>query len=67
MKERKVIMKPLKFLREVRGEMAKVTWPTMASTRMFTIGVFILAFIAGAYLWGVDLVLSAGVRWIIGA
>lgn len=57
----------MKFLREVRAEMAKVTWPTMASTRTFTLGVFILAFLMGAYLWGVDVILSAGVRWIIGA
>ena len=60
-------MKPMKFLREVRSEMSKVTWPSMASTRMFTLGVFLLAFIMGAYLWGVDLILSAGVQWIVGA
>lgn len=60
-------MRPMKFLREVRAEMGKVTWPTFASARTFTLGVFILAFIMGAYLWGVDVMLSAGVRWIIGA
>ena len=59
-------MKLLKFLREVKAEGARVTWPTMASTRMFTLGVFVLVILAATYLWFVDLGLSFAVRKIIG-
>ena len=59
-------MKALKFLREVKAEGKQVVWPSMASTRMFTLGVFILVFLVATYLWFVDLGLSFLVGKIIG-
>ena len=60
-------MRPLKYLREIRSEMEKVTWPSFGQTRMFSFGVVMLAVFIGAYLWGVDLLISVGVKWAIGA
>jgi preprotein translocase subunit SecE len=60
-------MKPVQFLREVRAEMTKVTWPSMKDTRSLTLMVFVLVFLVSAYLWVVDFALSSGVRFIIGA
>lgn len=60
-------MKPIRFLREIRSEATKITWPDMKSARMFTLGVFILAILIGAYLWGIDVLVSSGLSWIIGA
>lgn len=59
-------MNVMRYLREVRAETAKVSWPNMRSTRLMTLGVTLLAFFVGAYLWLVDLGLSSIVQWIIG-
>ncbi|MAI08692.1 MAG: preprotein translocase subunit SecE [Magnetococcales bacterium] len=59
-------MNVMRYLREVRAETAKVSWPNMRSTRLMTLGVTLLAFFVGAYLWFVDLGLSSIVEWIIG-
>lgn len=60
-------MKAMRFARDVKTEMGKVTWPDMKSTRMMTIVVVILAVLMAAYLWLVDVVMRAGVNWLLGA
>ena len=45
---------PLEFLREVRLEMKKVTWPTRAEVLSTTVVVMIAVVFFAAYLWGVD-------------
>jgi preprotein translocase subunit SecE len=47
------------FLSGVRNEMTRVTWPSRREVWATTIVVIITSFIFGAYLWGVDLLLSA--------
>jgi preprotein translocase subunit SecE len=59
-------MNVMRYLREVRSETSKVSWPNMRSTKLMTFGVTLLAFFVGAYLWLVDLGLSSVVQWIIG-
>ena len=57
---------PLKFLKEVRQEVSKVTWPTRKETILTTAMVFVMVFILSLFFLGVDQVLSFGVSWILG-
>ena len=45
---------PIQFLRDVRLEMKKVTWPTRAEVTSTTVVVMIAVVFFAAYLWGVD-------------
>jgi len=56
---------PIKFLKEVRSEVRKVTWPTRKETTVSTIGVFIMVFIASVFLYFSDQVIAWAVRLII--
>ncbi len=47
-----------RWLRETRGELRKVTWPTREEALRLTYVVIILALVMGAVLGGVDFVLS---------
>tara|TARA_Y100000031_G_C8182841_1_gene367382 strand:+ start:738 stop:929 length:192 start_codon:yes stop_codon:yes gene_type:complete len=59
---------PIAFLKQVRSEAKKVTWPTRHETTVSTIAVFAMVFIASMFLyfadqiiaWGVGLILSLG-------
>ncbi len=52
---------PGKFIREVRAETARVTWPTGKETVQTTIMVMIMAMILGIFFFGVD----SFFRWIV--
>jgi preprotein translocase subunit SecE len=54
------------FIREVRQETAKVTWPTRKETMVTTMMVFIMVFLAAIFFWVVDLVLGTAVRFLLG-
>ena len=49
---------PLKFLKEVRQEVSKVTWPTRKETILTTAMVFVMVFILSLFFLGVDQVLD---------
>ncbi len=53
---------PLKFLREVRTEMARVTWPTRKETLVTTGLVFAMASIAALFFFVIDQIIGLGVR-----
>ncbi len=53
---------PGQFVREVRQEASKVTWPTRRETTVTTIMVFIMVFLAAVFFFVVDQILSFGVR-----
>ncbi len=57
---------PLKFAREVRGEMAKVTWPSRRETMITTGLVFALATLAAAFFFIADQIIGIGVRLLFG-
>ena len=57
---------PGQFIREVRREVSKVTWPSRKETMVTTAMVFIMAFLAAIFFFGVDLILSWAVRLILG-
>jgi len=54
------------FIREVRQETSKVTWPTRKETMVTTVMVFIMVFLAAIFFWVVDLVLGSAVRFLLG-
>ena len=57
---------PAKFIREVRQEMDKVTWPSRKETVVSTVMVLALATIAATFFVFADWVISAAVRAVIG-
>jgi preprotein translocase subunit SecE len=57
---------PALFVRQVRQEVAKVTWPTRKETGITTIMVFIMVALAAIFFFLVDQVLSLGVRGMLG-
>lgn len=59
-------LNPAKFIREVRQEVNKVSWPTRKETLVSTAMVFIIAFIAAIFFLLVDGVLQFGIRAILG-
>jgi len=57
---------PGEFIRQVRQETAKVTWPTRKETAVTTVMVFIMVTICAIFFLLVDQVLSLGVRTLLG-
>jgi preprotein translocase subunit SecE len=57
---------PLEFLRQVRQEAAKVTWPSRRELAISTVMVFIFVIIASLFFFVVDSVLALTVQWVIG-
>ena len=58
---------PAKFLREVRSEVSKVTWPTRKETLVTTGLVLVLIFLFAVFFLVVDQVIGLGVRLLFGA
>lgn len=57
---------PVKFFQQVRQEAKKVTWPTRRETVMSFVMVLVMVTITAAFFFFADLLLSAGVRTILG-
>jgi preprotein translocase subunit SecE len=57
---------PGEFVRQVRQEVSKVTWPTRKEAVITTVMVFIMVFVMAIFFLGVDKLLSSLVRWILG-
>ena len=57
---------PAAFVRQVRQEVAKVTWPSRKETTVTTGMVFIMVILAAIFFFVVDQVLSFGVRAVLG-
>ena len=57
---------PGEFVRQIRQEASKVTWPTRKETGVTTVMVFIMVTLAAIFFFAVDQVLSFGVRLVLG-
>lgn len=57
---------PARFVREVRAEMGKVTWPSRRETLVTTGLVFALSAAAAAFFFVADQVIGIGVRALFG-
>ncbi|MAI62342.1 MAG: preprotein translocase subunit SecE [Micavibrio sp. TMED27] len=56
---------PIEFIKQVRNEAKKVTWPSRHETTVSTIAVFIMVFIASVFLYFSDQLISFLVRLIL--
>ncbi|ABC23498.1 preprotein translocase subunit SecE [Rhodospirillum rubrum] len=57
---------PGQFVRQVRQEIGKVTWPSRKETVISTVMVFIMASLAAVFFLLVDWILAEGVQFIFG-
>jgi preprotein translocase subunit SecE len=57
---------PIEFLKQVRSEAKKITWPTRQETTQGTIAVFIMVAIAALFLFIADQVIAVIIRFILG-
>ena len=53
-------------MREVRSEVAKVTWPSRRETLVTTGLVFAMAALAAAFFFAIDQIVGVGVRALFG-
>ena len=57
---------PGQFVREVRQEVDKVTWPTRKETGVTTVMVFIMVFLLMIFFFFVDQILAWSIKLILG-
>jgi len=57
---------PAQFVREVRHELSKVTWPSRRELTVTTISVFAMAALAALFFFLVDQLLAWIIRLILG-
>ncbi len=57
---------PGEFVRQVRQEVSKVTWPSRKETMVTSVMVFIMVILTGIFFLAVDQVLSFAIRQILG-
>ena len=67
MEKKSLAFAPVQFLRDVRVEVGKVTWPTRKETLVTTGLVFLMAAVAAIFFLVVDQVSGFGVRTLLGA
>lgn len=59
-------LNPAKFVREVRQEMKRVSWPTRKETVVSTVTVMIVVAMASTFFLLIDVIAGSVVRAIIG-
>jgi preprotein translocase subunit SecE len=57
---------PQEFIRQVRQETSKVTWPTRKETAVTTGMVFVMVTVMAVFFFFVDQILAFGVKLILG-
>ena len=57
---------PAQFVREVRQELAKVTWPTRKELAVTTVSVFAMAVVMALFFFVVDQIIAWIVQVILG-
>lgn len=58
---------PGEFVRQVRQEFSKVTWPSSKERNLTFVMVLIMVAIMALFFLGVDAFLSFVVKWLLGA
>jgi preprotein translocase subunit SecE len=61
-----MLKNPVEFVREVRAEVSKVTWPTRRETMITTSMVFIFVVIAAIFFLVADKIIGFAVRTLLG-
>ena len=57
---------PVEFVREVRSEVARVTWPTRRETTITTIMVFVMVALASVFFFLADQVIRVLITFLLG-
>ena len=57
---------PAQFVKEVRQEASKVTWPSRKETGTSTAMVFVMVIVSALFFMVVDQILALGVRAVFG-
>jgi len=57
---------PAEFIRQIRQEVSKVTWPSRKETTITTVMVLIMVAIMAVFFTLVDMVLSYGIQALLG-
>ena len=60
------MISPLEYIRQVRSEMKKITWPSRQETTVSTIAVFVMVLFASLFLYFADQIIAFLVRFIVG-
>jgi preprotein translocase subunit SecE len=58
-------LNPGQYIREIRREVSKVTWPSRKETTVSTGMVFLMVFVAALFFFLVDQVISTVVKLIL--
>lgn len=58
--------KPIEFVKQVRQEVSKVTWPTRKETMVTSVMVFVISLIAAVFFFAADGVIANVIRMILG-
>ncbi|MEJ0020852.1 MAG: preprotein translocase subunit SecE [Acetobacteraceae bacterium] len=61
-----VAVDPARFVREVRAEMARVTWPSRKETMVTTGLVFLMVALSAMFFFLVDQFIGIGIRVLFG-
>ena len=56
---------PAEFLRQVRQEVTRVTWPTRKELTVTTAMVFVMAFVVALFFFFIDEALGVFVRFVL--
>jgi preprotein translocase subunit SecE len=59
-----LIQKPVKFLKEVKAELAKVSWSTRQELTSSTIVVIVTTTLLGIFIGVIDIMLSKILSWV---
>lgn len=54
------------FLREVRGELRRVNWPSRKEVASYSVIVLVTVVVVGAYIFGLDTAFGRLIFWIFG-
>ena len=57
---------PMEFVRNVKTEMKKVTWPSRQETTVSTIAVFVMVILASLFLFFADQIIAWAIHLILG-
>lgn len=57
---------PIEFIRQVRQEMSRVSWPTRKETTVSTMMVFVMVFISAVFLFVADQIIAFLIQQILG-
>jgi preprotein translocase subunit SecE len=57
---------PAQFVKQVRQEAAKVTWPSRKETTVSTVMVFVMVVLAAVFFLLVDQVFATAVKFVFG-